>query len=221
MALKDFVSNSARRASSLLLVVSLIAASLVGLSLRASRADATLSEYFPAITVAGGNEYGGGSNQFGFPRGVAVDTSGNIYIADMYNNRIQKWAPGATEGTTVAGGGAYGSNANQLNGPRGVAVDTNDNIYIADTYNNRIQKWAPGATEGTTVAGLTYGAGADALAYPNGVAVDTNDNIYIADTGNSRIQKWAQDATEGTTVAGGNEGGSNANQLANPVGVAV
>ncbi|MEI8336877.1 MAG: NHL repeat-containing protein [Actinomycetes bacterium] len=139
MALKTLLSNSARRASSLLLVVSVIAASLFGLSLRASRADATPPEYFPAITVAGGNGDSSNANQLNAPYGVAVDTTGNTYIADAYNSRIQKWAPGATEGTTVAGANVAGSNANQLNNPKGVAVDTTGNIYIADTDNHRIR----------------------------------------------------------------------------------
>ena len=222
MALKTLVSNFARRASTLLVVVSVIAASLVGLSLRASRADATLSEYFPAITVAGGNGASGNANQLAYPYGVAVDTNGNAYIADTDNNRIQKWAPDATAGTTVAGGNGVGPYANQLANPKGVAVDTSGNIYIADTNNLRIQKWAPDATEGTTVAGGNeYGSNANQLAYPNGVAVDASGNIYIADTNNQRIQKWEPGATEGTTVAGGNEYGSNANQLYFPNGVAV
>ena len=222
MALKTLVSNFARRASTLLVVVSVIAASLVGLSLRASRADATPSEYFPAITVAGGNGYGSNANQLASPYGVAVDTNGNTYIADSANNQVQKWAPDATEGTTVAGGNGVGPNANQLANPKGVAVDTSGNIYIADTNNQRIQKWAPGATTGTTVAGGNeYGSNANQLKYPNGVAVDTNGNIYIADSSNNRIQKWEPGATEGTTVAGGNGAGSAANQLASPRGVAV
>ena len=67
-----------------------------------------------------------------------------MYIADLNNHRIQKWIPGASEGTTVAGGNGSGSNANQLNKPKGVVIDASGNLYITDTYNHRIQKWTLG-----------------------------------------------------------------------------
>ncbi|MDB4742708.1 Ig-like domain-containing protein, partial [Cyclobacteriaceae bacterium] len=173
-------------------------------------------------TVAGGNGQGSAANQFDYPYGVAVDASGNIYVADGTNQRIQKWAPGASEGTTVAGGNGYGSAANQLYSPYGVAVDASGNVFIADQDNHRIQKWAPGATTGTTVAGGNgQGSAANQLYYPYSVAVDASGNVFIADRSNHRIQKWAPGATTGTTVAGGNGLGSAANQLYSPYGVAV
>src|SRR5438132_1083687 len=127
------------------------------------------------ITVAGGNGQGSAANQLTHPAGVFVDASGNIFIADQYNNRIQKWAPRATDGITVAGGNVAGNAANQLNYPTGVFVDANGNIFVADAphpivlgnENNRIQKWAPGATQGSTVAGGNgYGSAANQLASP-------------------------------------------------------
>ena len=57
-----------------------------------------------------------------------------MYIADKGNHRIQKWTPGATEGTTVAGGNGEGSAANKLNKPTGIALDASGNLYIADEY---------------------------------------------------------------------------------------
>ena len=127
------------------------------------------------------------------PFGVYVDGSGNIYVADVYNHRIQKWAPGATSGTTVAGiSGVSGSDASHLYNPAGVYVDGTGNIYIADANNDRIQKWAPGATSGTTVAGISGVMGTDAshLHFPTGVYGDPAGNIYVADYFNNRIQKW-------------------------------
>jgi hypothetical protein len=167
-------------------------------------------------TVAGGNGSGSAANQLFYPEGVFVDASGNIYVADANNFRIQKWAPGATSGTTVAGGNGGGSAANQFFWPRGVFLDASGNIYVAD-HNHRIQKWAPGATSGTTVAGGNgQGSAANQLLYPRGVFVDATGNIYVADEQNHRIQKWAPGATSGTTVAGGNGQGSAANQLGYP-----
>src|SRR6516165_1993700 len=72
------------------------------------------------VTVAGGNGQGSAANQFISPAGVFVDGTGNIYVADELNHRVQEWAPGATAGVTVAGGNGAGSAANQLNDPFGV-----------------------------------------------------------------------------------------------------
>ena len=62
------------------------------------------------------------------------------YMLQIIMNRIQKWAPGATEGVTVAGGNGKGSAANQLDFPRGIALDASGNIYIVDMYNHRYTK---------------------------------------------------------------------------------
>ena len=136
------------------------------------------------------------------PSGVAVDSSGNLYIADAYFNNIRKVD---TNGiiTTVAGNGweAYlgdGGTAKSasLANPYDLVLDDAGNMYIADTYNNRIRKVD---TNGiiTTVAGSGYetyaGDGGEAtnasLSNPFGVAVDASGNVFIADTGNNRIRE--------------------------------
>jgi hypothetical protein len=172
--------------------------------------------------VAGGNGFGSGANQLATPSGVALDGSGNVYVADTLNDRVQRWAPGATSGTTVAGGNGFGSGANQLDTPRGVALDGSGNVYVTDTFNHRVQRWAPGATSGTTVAGGNGdGSGANQLNNPFGVALDGSGNVYVGDASNHRVQRWAPGATSGTTVAGGNGAGSGANQLDVPFGVTL
>src|SRR2546421_603138 len=103
------------------------------------------------ITVAGESSCCSAANQLSNPYGVFVDASGNVFVADRQNHRIQKWAPGATRGITVAGGNGQGSAANQLSNPLGVFVDASDNIFVADEQNHRIQKWASGAIQGVTV----------------------------------------------------------------------
>ena len=64
-----------------------------------------------------------------------VDNSGNIYVAEMFNHRVSKWAPGASEGIIVAGGNGSGSSYNQLNMPTGVFVDNDDNVYVSEEGN--------------------------------------------------------------------------------------
>jgi DNA-binding beta-propeller fold protein YncE len=71
---------------------------------------------------------------------VALDSSGNLYIADNGNNRVQRWAPGATGGVTVAGGNGQGIAANQLSLPHGVALDEDGNVYVTDCLNSRVQR---------------------------------------------------------------------------------
>lgn len=175
----------------------------------------------PIATVAGGSE-GDNADQLRFPVGVYVDTANNIFIADQYNHRVQKWAPGATEGITIAGGNGQGHAADQLNYPYSVVGDKAGNIYISDAGNHRVQKWAPGATEGVTIAGGNgRGRASNQLAFPYGLAIDKAGAIYIADYYNHRIQKWLPGAATGVTVAGGNGDGDAANQLQYPNGVFV
>ena len=137
--------------------------------------------------------------------GIAVDTNGNVYIADPGNNRIRKVNSGGTI-TTLAGVGGLGNsgfsgdggpaNAAQLNSPSGVALDSAGNVYVADTGNGRIRKVDTNGVI-TTVAGRgngsTPGDGGPALnaqlANPSEVAVDASGNIYIADVGNGTIRK--------------------------------
>ncbi len=172
------------------------------------------------------------------PEGVAIDSAGNLYIADTINNRVRRVSGGTI--ATIAGNGVYrysgdgGPAVNAaLNQPDGVAPDSAGNLFIADYENNRIRKVSGGTI--TTVAGIGAmgfsgdgGPAASALLYiPKGVATDSAGNLYIADTGNLRIRK----VTGGTitTVAGGGpgfpfsgDGGPATNASLNiPYGVAV
>ncbi len=172
--------------------------------------------------VAGGNGSGSDANQFNRPNDVAVDNSGNVYVCDSWNQRIQKWAPGATAGVTVAGGNGQGAAANQFDYPWGIALDNSGNLYVADFYNSRIQKWAPGATAGVTVAGGNgYGNAANQFGHPHSIVVTSDGTLYVSDGDNERVQKWAPGATSGVTVAGGNGNGNAANQLNGPIGIAL
>lgn len=168
--------------------------------------------------VAGGNGQGSGATQLSIPTDVAFDASGNMYVSDFGNHRIQKFPAGstsATSGTTVAGGNGQGNGATQLNDPIGVYIDGSNNLYVADQHNHRIQKFPAGstsATSGTTVAGGNgSGSGATQLYYPNDVVTDAAGAMYVCDYQNSRIQKFpagSSSATSATTIAGGTGSGA-------------
>ena len=177
------------------------------------------------------------SAQLYVPGGVAVDSAGNLYIADTFNQRIRKVSNGVI--STVAGNGTPGFSGDngpatsaQLNSPLGVAVDSAGNLYIADQTNNRIRKVSNGVI--TTVAGNgTPGFSGDngpatsaQLSFPAGIAVDPAGTLYIADGGNYRIRKVSGGVI--TTVAGngiygdsGDNGPATSAQLKGPVSVAV
>ena len=173
-------------------------------------------------TVAGGNPTSTLPNALNGPSSVFVDKNGVLYVGDLNNARIQRFAVGNLNATTVAGGYGIGIGLNQFNSPSGVMVDDSNNVYVGDFGNHRVTKWLPNATAGIVVAGGN-GSTNTSNAF-NGVAdifIDAANNIYVADQNNHRIQKWAVGATSGVTVAGGNGAGSNANQINLPTAVFV
>nr|WP_306566824.1 fibronectin type III domain-containing protein [Paenibacillus elgii] len=163
--------------------------------------------------------------EFKSPKGVAVDSSGNIYVADTGNHRIQKLtaATGVWSEWKKSGGGA-GTVLGEFNGPARVSVDGNDNIYVADTGNHRIQKLtaATGVWSEWKSSGGGAGSGLGEFSTPSEVAIDGSGNIYVADAGNHRIQKLTAATgvwSEWKSSTGG--AGSGLGEFNNPKGVAV
>lgn len=172
------------------------AATLFGFSALSAYAAAQTAQFsFAQNTIASF------SSSPSYPTDVAVDTSGNVYVADAQNNWVVKETPSASGYTQSVVASGLGS-------PNGVAVDNSGNVYIADTTNNRILKETPSGssyTQSVAVSGLNF---------PNSVTVDGSGNLYIADSGNNRVVK---ETLSGTTysqsiVASG---------LSNPSNVAV
>jgi sugar lactone lactonase YvrE len=136
----------------------------------------------------------GNAAGFNNPLGAAVDSSGNIYVADTGNHTIRKITP-AGACNTLAGlagvaGSADGTNSGALfNRPSGIAVDNAGTVYVADTGNHTIRKITPAGVV-TTLAGTpgTNGTGAGQFNFPQGLAVDSLGNIYVADTWNHAIK---------------------------------
>lgn len=142
--------------------------------------------------------------QLNGPAGLAVDSSNNVYVAEIHNNVIRKIDSKTRIISTVAGCGLRGFSGDgglainaRLNGPEGVYVDIYGNIYIADTYNQRIRKVSSRTGKIETIAGTGQAgyngdniAATDAcLNYPAGVVVDSKGNIYFNDYKNERIRK--------------------------------
>ena len=156
-------------------------------------------------TFAGGWSGDGGqatAASIAGPRGVALDSYGNIYITEAFNNRIRKITASGTITTVVGNGtGEYSGDGGPatsagLNSPYGITLDSSGNLYIADASNNRIRKVDPAGVITTVAGNGTAGFSGDngpatsaSLKTPQGVAVDASGNLYIADSSNYRIRK--------------------------------
>ncbi len=176
----------------------------------------------------------------GYPSGVSVDGSGNLYIADTNNSAI-RMVDSTGNISTVVGNGSAGYSGDGgaatsalLRYPSGVSVDGSGNLYIADTSNQRIRKVDSTGNISTVAGSGAFGdsdgggvATAASFVYPSDVFVDVSGNIYIADRGNNRILK-VDDSGTISTVAGtpgsgySGDGGAATNaKLNQPYGVSV
>jgi uncharacterized protein (TIGR03437 family) len=198
-------------------------------------------------TIAGNGTAGfsgdgsAGSNaELNFPTGVAVDSSGNVYIADLVNLRIRKLTSSGTI-STAAGNGNFSYSGDggqatsaQLNTPQAVATDSNGNLYIADTANHVVRKVTAAGVISTIAGNGTAGSGGDGgaatsaqLHSPQGIAVDASgNNVYVSDTQNARVRRITNGtintvAGNGTPGFGGDGGTATSAQLNIPAGLAL
>ena len=176
---------------------------------------------------------GGDAAPLNQPRGLAVDSKGNVYVAELGSHTIRVFGP---DGKVLRTIGGLGAAPGQLNEPRGLAVDQQGNLYVADTWNARISKFGPdgGFIKSWGVGDADFGAGrratitdgteagnaAKPLGFfgPRGVAVDQQGNVYIADTGNKRI---VVTDTDGNYRYQFGQPGAAPGQFNEPIGVAV
>ncbi len=200
---------------------------------KTSDKKATLTVRVPIVqSIAGGYT---GDNQSGlkacleYPQFASLDSAGDIYIADDFNNRIREYNATTQMMTTVAGTGFFGYNGEGVKAteahmglPRGVIVfDAAGDFYYTDDGNNRIRAAVGGVVNtilGTGTAGYSGdgGVGTNAeINQPTGLALDASGNLYFSDTNNAIIRMWNPSTQVVTTVAGtpqtpgyGGDGGS-------------
>jgi sugar lactone lactonase YvrE len=192
------------------------------------------------ITLAGQSVGGsvnatGTASSFSGPEGVAVDASGNVYVADTSNSEIRKISAGAIVTSFAGSAGSLGSTNGTGSGasfrsPVGIAVDTSGNVYVADSGNDDIREINPSGVvitfAGTGSTGFTNGTGISAsFDDPTGVAVDASGNVYVADQTNASIRKISPAGVVSTLAGSGSSGFNNGTGVAalfdNPTGLAV
>ena len=137
----------------------------------------------PSASRPASGATGSQAGEFRQPYGVALDRDGFVYVADHWNNRIQKLSP---SGEAVAQWGSYGWGSGQFNNPRALAVDGRGDVYVADSFNHRIQKMS--ATGLPDAEWGRRGGAAAQFRRPEGLVVDDHGGIVVVDADNVRLQ---------------------------------
>jgi DNA-binding beta-propeller fold protein YncE len=149
---------------------------------------------------AGDGTAGNGTGEFNHPLAVAINAAGEVYVADTYNNRIVKLAPG---GAVLDEWGSAGSGEGRFRWPSGVAVDGAGDVYVLDGENNRVERFD---ANGRFLARWGQrGPGLGEFSKPVGLAVGCNGDVYVADTNNNRVQRFtpSSPAPTGCLAPGG------------------
>ena len=152
------------------------------------------------VVVAGTGCAGSAFNQLYYPGGMFVRSNFDLYVADINNNRIQRFSAGQMTASTLAGDGAAGTI--NLNQPMDVVLDGDDNMFIVDTNNHRIVRSGPNGYQCVAGCTNTSGPASNQLTRPQSMSFDSDGNIWVGDSGNGRIQKFAlNNVSSGTWIS--------------------
>ena len=178
----------------------------------AARADSAIFGMWSAWGTKGT-----GPGQFDGPRGIAVDSQGNVWVSEFGNHRIQKFsASGQSLGTT----GRQGAQSGQMDQPFGLAIDVRGALLVAEWGNNRVQRLGTSSLP-AYVWGSPSGeksAARGEFNYPQGIAISAQGTMYVTDTGNNRVQVFAP---SGQLQAVWGQRGDAPGQFYAPDGIAV
>jgi DNA-binding beta-propeller fold protein YncE len=159
-----------------------------------------------------GNEATIGDGVFSYPKGIAVDAAGDVYVTDSWNNDVQKFT---ADGAFLLRWGGPGIGDGQFDSPEKIAVDEVGNVYVVDGGNSRVQKFSPGGS--FILKWGSEGTGDGQFRFPVGVAA-SGGAVYVADGGNNRVQKFS---TAGDFIGAWGEYGAGSGQFNGPMGVAA
>ncbi|HET7485864.1 MAG TPA: SMP-30/gluconolactonase/LRE family protein [Solirubrobacterales bacterium] len=189
-----------------------VASGAGGTTFGQDRTFATPAVVAPIFSSAFGSE-GTGNGQFKGPNGIAIDASGNLWVVDTKNNRVQELN---SKGEYLTKFGTSGTGNGQFKNPNGIAIDASGNLWVADTENNRIEEFNSKG-EYLTKFG-SGGSGNGQLGLPMGIAIDASGNLWVADMGNNRIEEFN---SKGEYLAKFGSAGSGDGQLSFPKGIAI
>jgi len=147
-----------------------------------------VQRFTPDGEVTAFGRFGDGNGEFDGPQDIAVDGNGDVYVADTFNHRIQKFT---NTGAFITSWGAFGAHDDQLEEPSGIAVGPDGLIYVADTKNDRIQVFSVVGDFIQSIGGPGEGPGQ--FLQPGGLDFGPGGNLYVADSRHHRVQCFRPD----------------------------
>lgn len=174
--------------------------------------DGTVSICLPPSFFQKWGSGGSGNGQFSSPYGMATSRTGDVYVTDAFNHRVQKFT---SSGAFVLAWGSNGTGDGQFQGPLGIAVSPSGDVYVSES-GDRVQKFD--ANGNFLLKWGSTGSGSGQFSLPRGVAVDGCGNVYVVEQTNQRVQKF--DSNGNALLMWGSAGSGNG-QFNNPWGIAV
>lgn len=208
------ITNQGDGRSAPTISVTLASASTVAVSNLTTGETVALNSIDPANLINFVSKFGiggSGNGQFANPAGVATDASGNVYVSDQNNHRVQKFNSAGVWQQTFGSG--YGTGNGQLGFPSGVSVDGSGNVYVVEVLNNRVSKF--------NSAGVYQAKTTTAMFSPTDCALDsTGTNLFVTDQSSHTVRKFTA-ATLGAQTTNFGSSGSGNGQFNNPTGIAL